>query len=122
MPDRIRWGVISTSNIARQAVIPAIQSSRNGTVLGVASRDKAKAREYADSVKIERFYGSYEELLADPDIDAVYNPLPNDGHVPWSIAAARAGKPTLVEKPIALNAPEAQQLIEAFKGANVLLA
>jgi predicted dehydrogenase len=72
MPDRIRWGVISTSNIARVAVIPAIQSSHNGIVLGVASRDKAKARDYADSLKIERAYGSYEEMLADPDIDAIY--------------------------------------------------
>jgi D-xylose 1-dehydrogenase (NADP+, D-xylono-1,5-lactone-forming) len=122
MADRIRWGVISTSNIAEVAVIPAIQSSRNGIVLGVASRDHGRARQYADRLKIERAYGSYEELLADPDIDAIYNPLPNHGHVPWSAAAAKAGKPTLVEKPIGITAAEAQQLVDTFRAEGVLLA
>src|SRR5437588_7218122 len=107
MPDRIRWGVIGTANIARVAVIPAIQSSRNGIVLGVASRSAVRARDYADSLGIERAYGSYQEMLADPKIDAIYNPLPNDGHVPWSIAAAKTGKPTLCEKHIDITAPEA---------------
>ncbi|MCC7448182.1 MAG: Gfo/Idh/MocA family oxidoreductase [Anaerolineae bacterium] len=122
MPDKIRWGIISTARIARNAVIPAIQHSRNGIVAAVGSRDLAKARAYADDLHIEKAYGSYEELLADPNIDAIYNPLPNDGHLPWSIAAAKAGKPTLVEKPVALNAQQAQAMVDAFRSANVLLA
>ncbi len=122
MADKIRWGVIGTAEIARNALIPAVQSSRNGVVLGVASRDKGRARAYADTLGIERAYGSYEEMLADPDIDAVYNPLPNDSHAPWSIAAAKAKKPTLCEKPIALNAAQAQQMVDAFRTENVLLA
>jgi xylose dehydrogenase (NAD/NADP) len=122
MADKIRWGVISTADIARTAVIPAIRASRNGRVLAVASRDAKRARTYADSLGIERAYGSYEELLADPEIDAIYNPLPNDGHAPWSIAAARAHKPMLVEKPIALNAEQAQQMVDVFHTEGVLLA
>lgn len=122
MPDKIRWGVLGTANIARKQVIPAIQSSRNGTVLAVGSRDSQRARAYADDLGIERAYGSYEELLADPDIDAIYNPLPNDGHVPWSIAAAKAGKPTLCEKPIAITTQDAQKLVDVFKAEGVLLA
>src|SRR2546421_12300292 len=88
--DKVRWGILSTSNIAQQQVIPAIQASGNGVVLGVASRDQDRARAYADQLGIERAYGSYEALLADPDIEAIYNPLPNDGHAPWSIRAAQA--------------------------------
>src|SRR6185295_12210597 len=122
MADKIRWGVIGTANIARGAVIPAIKTSRNGVVLGVASRDARRGRDYADSLGIERAYASYEELLADPDIDAVYNPLPNDGHAPWSIAAAKAGKPTLCEKPLARDTQEAQQIVDAFRAEGVLLA
>jgi len=122
MAEKIRWGVISTSKIARVNVIPAIKNSRNGVVVAVDSRDKDKARAYANDLGIERAYGAYEELLADPGIDAVYNPLPNDSHARWSIAAAKAGKPTLVEKPIALNAQQAQEMVDAFRKANVLLA
>jgi D-xylose 1-dehydrogenase (NADP+, D-xylono-1,5-lactone-forming) len=122
MADKIRWGVISTAKIARTAVIPAIKASRNGIVYGVASREASKARAYADELGIECAYGSYEEMLADPNIDAVYNPLPNDGHAPWSIAAAKAGKPTLCEKPLAMNAEEAQQMVDAFRAEGVLLA
>jgi predicted dehydrogenase len=122
MPDSVRWGVLSTARIGRTTVIPAIQSSRNGKVVAVASRDLARAREFADSMGIERAYGSYEELLADPNIDAIYNPLPNSRHAPWSIAAAKAKKPTLVEKPIALDAEQAQWMVDAFHSENVLLA
>jgi xylose dehydrogenase (NAD/NADP) len=122
MPDSVRWGVISTAKIGRTTVIPAIQSSRNGKVVAVASRDLARAREFADSLGIASAYGSYEELLADPNIDAIYNPLPNDGHAPWSIAAAKAKKPTLVEKPIALDAEQAQWMVDAFRSEDVLLA
>ncbi|HEX2620842.1 MAG TPA: Gfo/Idh/MocA family oxidoreductase, partial [Phototrophicaceae bacterium] len=122
MADKIRWGIISTANIARGAVIPAIKASRNGVVYAVASRDLSRARSFADELGIEHAYGSYEELLSDPNVDAVYNPLPNDGHAPWSIAAAKAKKPTLCEKPLALDAAEAWELVEAFRAEDVLLA
>src|SRR5512134_2191434 len=100
MPEKIRWGVISTANIGRGRVIPAIQQSNNGRVYAVASRELDKARLFADDLNIPRTYGSYEELIADPDIDAIYNPLPNSMHARWSIACAEAGKPTLCEKPL----------------------
>src|SRR5258707_14719894 len=122
MANRIRWGIIGTANIARGALIPAIKASTNSTVLAVGSRDKQRARAYADELGIERAYGSYEELLADPDIEAIYNPLPNDGHAPWSIAAAKAGKPTLCQKPLAMNAEQAQTMLDAFRDRNVLFA
>jgi D-xylose 1-dehydrogenase (NADP+, D-xylono-1,5-lactone-forming) len=111
----IRWGVISTAKIGREQVIPAIQASHNGRVEAIASRDYQKARETADKLGIERAYGGYEELLADPNIDAIYNPLPNDGHAPWTIAALRAGKHVLCEKPFAMNAAETQQMVDAAK-------
>jgi xylose dehydrogenase (NAD/NADP) len=122
MADKIRWGIISTANIARGAVIPAIKASRNGVVYAVASRDLARAQTFADELGIEKAYGSYEELLADPNVDAIYNPLPNDGHAPWSSAAAKAKKPTLCEKPLALDAVEAQELVNTFRAEDVLLA
>lgn len=111
----IRWGVISTAKIGQTQVIPAIQASNNGRVVGIASRDHAKAREVADQLGIEKAYGGYEELLADPNIDAIYNPLPNDGHAPWSIAALRAGKHVLCEKPLAMTAAEVEPMIAASK-------
>ncbi len=122
MANVVRWGVLGTATIAAEQVIPAIKASHNGKVLGVASRDAARGRAYADKLGIERAYGSYEELLANPDIDAIYNPLPNNEHVPWSIAAAKAGKPTLCEKPLAMNAREAQQVVDVFRAQKVLLA
>ena len=89
MPDRkIRWGVISTANIGRGAVIPAIQASRNGELSAVASREASKATEFAERLGIPRAYGSYEELLAAADIDAVYIPLPNSLHREWTVKAA----------------------------------
>lgn len=123
MPDRkIRWGVLSTSKIARTTVIPAIQSSRNGTVVAIASRDLAKARQTAGELGIACAYGSYEELLADPEIDAIYNPLPVALHAEWSIRCAEAGKPTLCEKPLARDAAEARRMVEVFERRGVPLA
>jgi predicted dehydrogenase len=107
----VRWGVLGAANIALQKVIPAMQRGRMSKVVAIASRDLAKARSAADALGIERAYGSYEELLGDPDIEAVYNPLPNHLHVPWSIRAAEAGKHVLCEKPIALSATEARELL-----------
>src|SRR5690606_1607590 len=92
MTDKIRWGILSTANIGRKALVPALHNASNGELVAVASRDLDKARAFADELNIPRAYGSYEELLADPEIDAIYNPLPNDGHAPWSIQAAAAGK------------------------------
>lgn len=108
---KIRWGVLGAAKIARTKVIPAIQRSAEGEVVALASRSLENARAAAAPLGIPRTYGSYEELLADPDVDAVYNPLPNHLHVPWSIKAAEAGKHVLCEKPIALSADEARTLL-----------
>jgi predicted dehydrogenase len=109
----VRWGILGAANIALQKVIPAMQRGRMSRVVAIASRDLAKARAAADAFGIERAYGSYEELLGDPGVEAVYNPLPNHLHVPWSIRAAEAGKHVLCEKPIALSATEARALLGA---------
>ncbi|WP_049724008.1 Gfo/Idh/MocA family protein [Gilvimarinus polysaccharolyticus] len=108
---KIRWGVLSTAKIARLHTIPAIQSSALGEVVAIASRDAQNARTQADLLGITRAYGSYEELLKDPDIDAIYNPMPNHLHVPWSIKALEAGKHVLVEKPAGLNATDLEPLL-----------
>lgn len=110
MPDKIRWGVLSTARIGTEKVIPGIQRSQRGVVEAIASRDEARARGAADRLGIPRAFGSYEALLADPDIDAIYNPLPNNLHVDWTIAALRAGKHVLCEKPLGMNAADAERL------------
>jgi predicted dehydrogenase len=109
--NKLRWGVISTARIGIQKVIPALQGGKHSTVTAIASRDLAKAQAAAKALGLPKAYGSYEEILADPDVDAVYIGLPNHLHVPWSIQALQAGKHVLCEKPIALNATEAQQLL-----------
>ncbi len=109
----VNWGVISTALIGTEKVIPAMQKSRHCRIQAIASRDLALAQRWATALGIPKAYGSYEELLADPEIEAVYNPLPNHLHVPWSIKAAEAGKHVLCEKPIALDAEEAGQLVAA---------
>ena len=108
---KTRWGILGVAKIALEKVIPAIQASATGEVVAIASRSLAKAQAAADRVPIPRAYGSYEELLADSDVDAVYIPLPNHLHVPWSIRAMEAGKHVLCEKPIATSAAEAETLI-----------
>ena len=113
MSEKVRWGVLGVAKIATQKVIPAMQRGAFSKVVGIASRDLDKARHAAADLKIPKAYGSYEELLADPEIEAVYNPLPNHLHVPWSIRAAEAGKHVLCEKPIALSVAECHALIEA---------
>jgi predicted dehydrogenase len=106
----VRWGILGAANIALAKVIPAMQRSALTPVVAIASRSLDKARAAAESLGIRRAYGSYEELITDPEIDAVYNPLPNHLHVEWSIRAARAGKHVLCEKPLALSAQDARDL------------
>ncbi|MBI3210753.1 MAG: Gfo/Idh/MocA family oxidoreductase [Candidatus Solibacter usitatus] len=107
----VRWGVLGVAKIATKKVIPAMQRSPLTPVRAIASRNLAKAQAAAAELGIPKAYGSYEELLADPDVDAIYNPLPNHLHVPWSIRAMESGKHVLCEKPIALSVEETRQLI-----------
>jgi predicted dehydrogenase len=111
MANKIRWGVLGVAGIAVKKVIPAMQLGERCEIAAIASRDSKRAKEAASRLNIPKAFGSYEELLADPSIDAIYNPLPNHLHVPWSIRAAEAGKHVLCEKPISLTAEEARKLI-----------
>jgi predicted dehydrogenase len=111
MNNKLRWGVLSTASIALRKVIPAMQRGQFTTVAAIASRDLARAQQAAATLGIPTAYGSYEELLADPNIDAVYIPLPNHLHVPWTIKAAEAGKHVLCEKPLSLTVAEAESLL-----------
>jgi predicted dehydrogenase len=113
MTTRVRWGILGTASIARRRVIPAIQASSSGEVTAIASRKLATARSAAEAAGVPVAYGDYQSLLDDPDIDAVYIPLPNHLHVPWTIRALEAGKHVLCEKPIALSADEAQAVVQA---------
>jgi predicted dehydrogenase len=112
MSTKLRFGVLSTAKIGLNKVIPAMQQGELTTVAAIASRDLAKAREAAARLEIPTAYGSYEELLADPNIDAIYNPLPNPHHVPWTTRAAEAGKHVLCEKPLSMTLAEAKTLLE----------
>lgn len=124
MSETVRWGILSTANIGRKAVAPAIRTSKNGRLLAVASRDEEKARAYAREFAMPRSYGSYEALLTDTDIDAVYIPLPNSLHKEWTIKAAEAGKHVLCEKPLGLTAQECLDMDEAARtnGVNLMEA
>ena len=108
---KIRWGVLGVARIATKKVIPAMQRGSRTEIVAIASRDINKAQAAAAELGIPRAFGSYEEMLADPGIDAVYIPLPNHMHVPWSIRAAEAGKHVLCEKPIGLSSDEARRLV-----------
>ena len=116
---KIRWGVLSTASIGTRKVLPAMQKGEYSTVVAIASRDLAKAKEAAAKLGIPKAYGSYEELIADSDVDAVYNPLPNQLHVPWTIRAAEAGKHVLCEKPISLTVAEAELLLTVRERTSV---
>jgi predicted dehydrogenase len=111
--SKVRWGVLGVANIAVKKVIPGMQRAASVEIAAIASRDLKKAQTAAANLGVPHAYGSYEELLADPHIDAIYNPLPNHLHVPWSVMAAAAGKHVLCEKPIALSAAETSLLIDA---------
>ncbi len=112
MTRKLKWGVLGAANIGRK-VIPAIQASSNGEVVALASRDMQKGRAYAAELGIPRLHEGYEALLADPGVEAIYNPLPNSMHAEWTIRAAEAGKAVLCEKPLARTAAEAQQMVDA---------
>jgi xylose dehydrogenase (NAD/NADP) len=122
MVDKVRWGVLGAASIARRRVVPAVQQSSNGEVVAIASRTLDKAQEFAQELKLPKAYGSYEELIADPNIDVIYNPLPNSEHAAWSVRCAEAGKPVLCEKPLAKDAAEAQSIVDAFARRNLLFA
>jgi len=119
MAKKIRWGVLSTAAIGVKKVIPAMQLGQYSVVTAIASRDLERAREAAKQLGIEKSYGSYEALLADPEIDAVYNPLPNQLHVPWTAKAAEAGKHVLCEKPLSVTVAEAETLLPIQARAGV---
>ena len=119
MQNKLRWGVLSTANIGLRKVIPAMQRGRYTSVAAIASRDLGRAQQAAAALGIPTAYGSYEELLADPNIDAIYNPLPNQLHVPWTIKAAEAGKHVLCEKPFCLTVAEAETLFAVRARAGV---
>lgn len=115
----VKWGILSTANIGVAKVIPGMMKSKDVEIVAISSRNEKKARTAAMELGISKSYGSYEEMLADPEIEAVYNPLPNHLHVPLTLAAARAGKHVLCEKPIAITAKEAAQLKKAPKDIHI---
>ncbi len=119
---KVVWGVLSTAKIGWEKVMPAMLKSEHCEIRALASRNLEKGRKLADQFGIPKAYGSYEELLADPEIEAIYNPLPNHEHVPLTLAAARAGKHVLCEKPVALNAKEAEQLREVADKVHIMEA
>ncbi len=121
MPGEVRWGVLGTADIAVRKVIPAMQGSEWSRVAAIASRSEDRAAEVAQALDIPRAHGSYGDLLADADIEAVYIPLPNSLHAEWALAAAEAGKHVLCEKPMALSALEAQRMIDGAREAGVKL-
>lgn len=110
---KIRWGILGAAKIAREKVIPAMQGSERYEIAAIASRNLEKAKAAAEQLGIPKHYGSYEELLTDPDIDAIYNPLPNDMHVSYTLKSIQAGKHVLCEKPLALKSEDIKPLIEA---------
>ncbi len=121
MSDRIRWGILGAANIARKRFIPGVAATSNGVVVALASRDAARAREAADALGIPRAYGTYEELLADAEIDAIYIGLPNSLHAEWTMKCADAGKAVLCEKPLAIDGAQAASVAEYCRERGVLL-
>lgn len=119
MSKRVRWGVLGVAAIAQKKVIPAMQKSEWSEIAAIASRDRRKAEEAARMLGIPKAYGSYDELLADSSIEAIYNPLPNHLHVPWTIQAATAGKHVLCEKPLSMTVEEAKPLLAVRERAAV---
>src|SRR6202453_1128032 len=122
MNKKVAWGVLGVANIAVKKVLPAMQRGEWCQIAAIASRDLKKAETAAKELGIGKAFGSYEELLADPEIEAVYNPLPNHLHVPWSIKAAESGKHVLCEKPVSVTVAEARTLLAVQQRTGVLIA
>jgi D-xylose 1-dehydrogenase (NADP+, D-xylono-1,5-lactone-forming) len=120
-PNRLRWGLLGCARICRRGLIPGIRGSARGELLALSSRDPATARTWAGEFGVPRAYGTYRELLDDPDVDAVYIPLPNELHRPWTLAAADAGKHVLCEKPLALDVAEAGEMVAHCRARGVVL-
>jgi predicted dehydrogenase len=121
MANKVRWGVLSTAAIGVKKVLPAMQQGEWSEVVAIGSRDVTRAQEAARVLGIEKAYGSYEDLLADPLVEAIYNPLPNHLHVPWTKKAAEAGKHVLCEKPLSLTVAEARELVEVQARTGVVI-
>ena len=121
MDRKVNWGILGCAGIAEKAFIPAVRESRNGVLAGIAARDEARAKAWAGRFGFLKSHRTYQELVEDPAIDAIYNPLPNDLHAEWSIRAMRAGKHVLCEKPMAMNALEVRAMIGAAESGGVLL-
>jgi D-xylose 1-dehydrogenase (NADP+, D-xylono-1,5-lactone-forming) len=119
--SKLRWGILGCARITRRGLIPGIRASRSGSLHGLASRDLATARVWAQEFGVPKAYGSYRELVDDSEIDAVYIPLPNELHKPWVLAAADAGKHVLCEKPLALDAGEATKIVGYCRDRGVIL-
>jgi len=112
MPAKVRWGILGAAAIAQRRVLPAMQNCECAEVVAIASRSVDKAKAFASQFSIPKVFGSYEELLADPDVEVIYNPIPNHLHVEWSICAASLGKHVLCEKPLSRTVAEARRLLE----------
>src|SRR6478672_12441306 len=121
MAPAVKWGILSTADINRR-LIPGAHASPKVDLIAVASRDRGRAEDYAREWQIERAYGSYDELLADPDVEAVYNPLPNTMHAEWSIKALEAGKHVLCEKPFSRHVDEVEASFDAAERNDRLLS
>ena len=119
MTRKINWGILGCAGIAEKSFIPAVLESRNGLLHGIAARDPARASVWAGRFGFRRSYQDYQELIDDPAVDAVYNPLPNNLHAEWSVRAARAGKHLIIEKPVALTLKEVRAVQQAVKKAKV---
>src|ERR1700687_2458040 len=115
----LRFGILGAARIAPEALIKPAQKSPDAEVVAIAARDPARARAFADTPHIPRVHATYQDLVADPDLDVIYNPLPNSLHCEWTIAALRAGKPVLCEKPLASNAAEAARMAEGARGTGM---
>jgi predicted dehydrogenase len=122
MSRKVKWGILSTASLVRRRVMPALRQCACTEIAAIASRTLEKAQAFATEWHIPKAYGSYQELLADPEIEVIYNPLPNHMHVPWSIEATRKGKHVLCEKPLSLTVAEARRLLEARDEGNVKIA
>ena len=120
--NELRWGILSTAKIGREKVVPAMQRAARTKVVAIGSRDVERARDYARELSIPTVHGSYEELIADNNVDAVYIPLPNHLHAEWTMAAARAGKHVLCEKPLALSAAEAARMVAVCEHEGIVFA